>query len=74
MSHVKLNFELSIQSSLPINLAWSTDRMKNGEKPQRKEEEGPSVSCIQGQQCYPFWNSMKQASVFSGVWEMQASG
>lgn len=48
--------------------------MKNGEKPPRKEEEGPSVSCIQGQQCYPFWNSMKQASVFSGVWEMQASG
>lgn len=22
------------------------------------------VSCIQGQQCYPLWNSMKQASVF----------
>lgn len=38
--------------------------MINGQKPQRKRGDAPSVSCIQGQQCYPVWNSMKQASVF----------
>lgn len=49
------------------HLARSAGRMINGQKAQRKRGDAPSVSCIQGQQCYPFWNSMKHASVFSRV-------
>lgn len=49
------------------HLTQSADRMINGQKPQRKRGDAPSVSCVQGQQCSPFWNSLKQASVFGGV-------